>query len=219
MAAGKVREGTIPFKIAGTSSACHTWFKTTGEIEDAIPLIMIHGGPGAGHADLSTLAPSLERAGIPVICYDQVGCGNSSRIGEKANDVVFWSFDLFCAELDNIVDHFGLRENGFYIHGHSWGGMLASTYSARRPRGLRRLVISCSPASAKLYASEAERLFRALPEVNDAVMRMDAEGKYDAAEYRQACSAWLKRYFCRLDPWPEVLDECGKCLKSVQCLI
>jgi len=214
MSAQKVQEGTVPFNIAGINSACHTWFKIVGEIKNAIPLIMLHGGPGAGHADLSTLAPSLERDGIPVICYDQVGCGRSSRIREKANNAEFWSFDLFCVELDNLVDHFGLRESGFSIHGHSWGGMLASTYAARQPRGLRRLIISCSPASAAIYASEAERLFKALPEVNEDVMKMDADGKFDAPEYREACSAFIKRHFCRLEPWPEVINECGKCFED-----
>lgn len=214
MSAPKVEEGTIPFNPHGTKSTYHTWFKTVGEIKKSIPLIMIHGGPGAGHSDLLTLALPLERAGIPVICYDQVGCGHSSLIREKSNDPDFWSFDLFCAELDNIIDYFGLRESGFYIHGHSWGGMLASTYAARRSRGLRRLVISCSTASAAIYAREAEWLFRALSNVDDAVMRMEAEGKYEAPEYKEACAAFLKRYFCRLDPWPDVLNEGGKCFQE-----
>jgi proline-specific peptidase len=210
----KIQEGTIPFNIVGTSLECYTWFKIVGEIKSARPLIMVHGGPGAGHFDLLTLAPSLARDGIPVICYDQVGCGRSSRIHEKANDADFWSFDLFCAEIDNIVDHFKLRETGFYVHGHSWGGMLASTYAARRPPGLRRLIIACAPASAALYASEAERLFRALPMVDDAVLRMDHEGKFDAPEYREACAAFVKRYFCRLEPWPNVIGECEKCFND-----
>jgi proline-specific peptidase len=210
----KVQEGTISFNVVGTNFICHTWFKIIGEIKNATPLIMIHGGPGAGHADLLTLARSLERDSIPVICYDQVGCGHSSRICEKANDANFWSFDLFCAELDNIVNRFKLQESGFYVYGHSWGGMLASTYAARRPPGLRRLIIACSPASAALYASEAERLFRALPTVNDAVLRMDADGKFDAAEYQEACAAFAKRHFCRLEPWPEVLDKSRRCFEE-----
>jgi proline-specific peptidase len=214
MSAPNVQEGTIPFNIVGTSDACHTWFKFIGDIKKAVPLIMIHGGPGAGHTDLLTLAPSLERDGIPVICYDQVGCGKSSRIRQKSNDANFWTFDLFFAELDNIVDHFELRESGFYIHGHSWGGMLASTYASRQPRGLRKLIISCSPASAALYTSEAERLFKAIPTINDDVLRMDADGNYDAKEYQEACTAFAKRHFCRLDPWPKVLNEGGKCFEE-----
>jgi proline-specific peptidase len=214
MSVQKVQEGTISFNVVGVSSLCHTWFKAIGEIKNAVPLIMVHGGPGAGHTDSLPLAFSLETEGVPVICYDQVGCGHSSRIREKANDADFWSFDLFCAELDNIVDHFGLREHGFHIHGHSWGGMLASTYATRQPRGLRRLIISCSPASAALYASEATRLFRALPIVNDKVLKMDADMEFDAPEYQEACTAFIKRYFCQLEPWPDVLNECGKCFEE-----
>jgi len=40
---------------------------------------------------------------------------------------------------------------------------------------------------------------------------MDADGDFDALEYREACTAFIKCYFCRLDPLPEVLNECGRC--------
>lgn len=203
-------EGRIPFPIDGMPSGCHTWYKLVGDITSAPPLIMIHGGPGAGHSDLLGLGAPLRDAGIPTIFYDQIGCGNSSLVREKAQDAGFWSIDLFCAEIDNLVDHFGLRERGFSVHGHSWGGMLAGTYAARRPRGLHRLIIAHAPASAQVFASEALRLLKALP-ASDAILAMEENKDFDTPDYQAACLAFNKRHFCLLEPWPQVMSESERC--------
>lgn len=198
------REGKIPFDIPNVQEQCFTWYRATGDINKTPPLILIHGGPGTGSDYHLSLAEPLEAAGIPCIFYDQVGCGRSSLIREKTEDESFWGFDLFCAELDNLVDHLELRKVGFSIYGHSWGGMLASTYAARKPRGLHKLVIANSCPNAALAAKECERLFRLLP-VDDAIIQMDADGDYDNPTYLEACGRFMKKHFCMLDPWPAVL--------------
>ncbi|KIW45767.1 uncharacterized protein PV06_04123 [Exophiala oligosperma] len=198
-------EGEISFAIPGVKEQCFTWYKTVGDIKRATPLIFLHGGPGAGHEDHFHLAETLESGNIPTIWYDQIGCGNSSRIMEKAEDEKFWGLDLFCAELDNLVDSLGLRD-GFYLLGHSWGGMLASTYAGRQPRGLKKLVIACSMANSTIVNKELERLFRALP-VSDEVMQMDADEDYDNPVYQEARDRFVKKHFCTLDPLPPVLTS------------
>ena len=200
------KEGRIPFEILNVQEQCFTWYRVIGDITKTPPLILIHGGPGAGSDYHLHLAEPLEAAGIPCIFYDQVGCSRSSLIREKAEDESFWGFDLFCAELDNLVDHFELRKVGFSIYGHSWGGMLASTYAGKRPHGLRKLIIANSCSNAALSAKETERLFRLLP-VSNAVMQMDADGDYDNPAYQEACDRFSKKHFCRLDTWPAVLTE------------
>ncbi|CAL5873261.1 uncharacterized protein PFLUO_LOCUS7530 [Penicillium psychrofluorescens] len=197
-------EGTIPFSIPSVQEQCFTWYRTIGDINKIPPLILIHGGPGTGSDYHLHLAEPLEAAGIPCIFYDQVGCGRSSLIREKAEDESFWGFDLFCAELDNLVDHFELRKVGFSIYGHSWGGMLASIYAGQKPAGLHKLVIANSIPSAALSAKESERLFRLLP-VDDAIIQMDADGDYDNPAYLEAGYRFMKKHFCILEPWPAVL--------------
>ena len=107
-------------------------------------MIALHGGPGAGHEYLSPLTDLVEKYEVPVIFYDQIGCGRSTHLREKLRDDSFWTFDLFIAELDNLVDHLKLRQTGFFLLGQSWGGMLAGMYAARRPEGLKKLVIGGS---------------------------------------------------------------------------
>ena len=56
------------------------WYRRSGE--GGIPLLILHGGPGAGHDYLESLeALAADRE---VIFYDQLGCGRSvvaNRIG------------------------------------------------------------------------------------------------------------------------------------------
>lgn len=203
------REGTIPFDIPNVQEQCFTWYRVVGDIKKSPPLILIHGGPGAGSDYHLHLANPLAAASIPCIFYDQVGCSRSSLIRERAEDESFWGFDLFCAELDNLVDHFELRQVGFSIYGHSWGGMLASIYAGRKPQGLNKIIIANSCPSAALCAKERERLFRLLP-VNDAVIQMDANGEYDNPAYQEACQRFSKKHFCILEPWPAVLTEASR---------
>lgn len=139
-------------------------------------------------------------------CMTRLGAHARLSSAIKLMMRAFWGFDLFCAELDNLVDHFELRKVGFSIYGPSWGGMLASIYSGRKSRGLHKLVIANSCPSAALSAKERGRLFRLFP-VIDAVMQMDADGEYDIPAYQEACERFSKKHFCILEPWPAVLTE------------
>ncbi len=72
-------------------------------------------------------------------------------------------------QLDSLILFIGLEKEqeggGYDVLGHSWGGMLAMRWVARRqPRGLRRLVVSNSPASMELFVKGALKLREKLPE-------------------------------------------------------
>lgn len=42
--------------------------------------------------------------GIPVIFYDQIGCGRSKCLPEKMGDEGFWTVDLFIHQLETLID-------------------------------------------------------------------------------------------------------------------
>ena len=88
-------EGYIPFK------GYQTWYKIVGEKEDAgkLPLLCLHGGPGAGYDYLWSLAAMAE-TGRRVIFYDQLGCGNSHINVSKPE---MWTVDLYVEEVDASV--------------------------------------------------------------------------------------------------------------------
>lgn len=98
---------------------------------------------------------------IPVLLYDQIGCGRSTHLREKYGDAEFWFFELLISELSNLIDHLKLRQRGFYLLGQSWGGVFAASYAMPRyhggksPEGLRKLIIHSGPASIPLYGMYA----------------------------------------------------------------
>lgn len=61
------------------------WYRLAGKGKPGIPLLTVHGGPGAAHDYLEPLeALGDER---PAIFYDQLDCGNSA----KPDDPELWT--------------------------------------------------------------------------------------------------------------------------------
>ncbi|KAI0020710.1 proline-specific peptidase [Xylariomycetidae sp. FL0641] len=213
MAAAPVTEGEVAFEAPNAGKPCKTWYKVHGSLEDTSSpaLIALHGGPGAGHEYLSPLEGLYEQHRIPVVFYDQVGCGRSTHFREKAGDTSFWTFDLFIAELDNLIDHLKLRERGFYVLGQSWGGMFGAIYATRRPVGLKKLVIASSPASVPLYVVGNAQLRSALP---GDMCKVLETADHDSPEYKEASHYFYSQHVYRLDPLPEHVSQAFKNLED-----
>jgi pimeloyl-ACP methyl ester carboxylesterase len=107
-------EGTVPFIVGDDTFS--TWYKLVGELTSSKrPLVVLHGGPGLTHDYLIPIA-DLAAAGRPVILYDQIGNGRSSKASDKTN--TFWTVDLMVAELANLLRHLGIADD-FDLLGHS----------------------------------------------------------------------------------------------------
>ncbi|WP_405523186.1 proline iminopeptidase-family hydrolase [Streptomyces canus] len=175
-----------------------TWYRITGE-PGRTPLVVLHGGPGAGHHYTLSIA-GISEQGRPVIHYDQLGTGFSTHLPGKGAD--FWTVQLFLDELDNLLKELGIAD-GYHILGQSWGGMLAAEHAVRRPPGLRGLVIADSPASMKLWLEAAAELRAGLPEeVQLTLHAHEAAGTTDHPDYRAAEQVFNERHVCRLTPSP-----------------
>ena len=181
-----------------------TWYRVTGDLsESTVPLVVLHGGPGAAHNYTLAIA-DLARNGRAVIHYDQIGCGRSTHLPERGAD--FWTVELFLEELDNLLGHLGVRE-AYHLLGQSWGGMLGAEHAVTRPSGLRSLVMSNSPASMDLWTREALRLRSLMPDaLREALDRHERDGTLDDPAYLAATQAFYDRHVCRVLPNPpEVL--------------
>ncbi|KAH9884183.1 Alpha/Beta hydrolase protein [Xylariomycetidae sp. FL2044] len=229
MSAPPVYEGEVAFAAPNAGKPCKTWYKVVGDLEDSAipPLILLHGGPGGGHDYFASLVDLWDRYRIPLVMYDQVGCGRSTHFREKMGDDGFWTFDLFIAELDNLVDHLGLRGDGdegdghrgrgrgFFLLGQSWGGMLAGSYASRRPAGLRRLVLGGTPASFPLFVEGGRRQRAELPEdVRLALEEGDRSGDTESAAYKRASAIFYKKHVCKLDPLPDPVQQAFRNLQD-----
>jgi L-proline amide hydrolase len=194
MTTGDMREGYAPF------GEFRTWYRVVGDLRSGrVPLVVLHGGPGCTH-DYVDAFRDLAAGGRAVVHYDQLGNGRSTHLRDRGAD--FWTVDLFLAELDNLLDHLGIRDR-YALLGQSWGGMLASEHAVRRPAGLAALVIANSPSSMRVWVEEANRLRRDLPpEVQDTLNRHEAAGTLSDPAYVAASRVFYDRHVCRVTPWP-----------------
>ena len=194
MSSPNVRNGVVPFR------EWETWYRVTGDLSSTkVPLLVAHGGPGCTHDYVLALA-ELAKEGRPVVHYDQLGGGRSTHLPEKGGD--FWTVDLFLDEMENLLTTLGIDDR-YDLLGQSWGGMLGAEHGIRRPEGLRALVLSNSPASMDLWASEAKKL-RALlsPEIEEALDRHEAAGTTEDPEYVAATQVYYDEHVCRVVPNP-----------------
>jgi L-proline amide hydrolase len=192
-----MREGTVPFE------GFETWYRVTGDLEAGVPLVVLHGGPGAAHDYLLSLTDLA--SGRAVIHYDQLGNGRSTHLPERGED--FWTVELFVRELHNLVDALGIRER-HHVLGQSWGGFLAQEYALTRPDGLGSLVLADTAASFPDFVGQANLLRAELPpEVEATLRRHEDAGTTDSPEYAEACMVFYRRHVCRLDPWPPEIEE------------
>jgi proline-specific peptidase len=188
-----VTEGRIPFRGG------ETWYQVVGDGDEPgkLPLVCLHGGPGAPHDYLEPLG-ALAETGRRVVFYDQIGCGKSWLEADPSTGTV----ELYVDELHNVRDALGLDR--IHLFGSSWGGMLAMEYALTRPAGLASLVLSSSPASIPVWAEETNRLRKELPaEVQRVLDEEEAAGRLDSPAYEEATAEFYKRHVCRLDPWPD----------------
>ncbi len=197
------KTGRVPFTIPSTGEVGETYYELWGDLSSSkVPLICLHGGPGVPHQYLLPISLVSTDLGVPVVMYDQLGCGGSTRLPHKKGDTGFWTPELFMAELDNLKSALGIFR--FDLLGQSWGGMLAGQYATTQPRGLRKLVLCDSPASMITWVDVANELRAALPpSVQETLDRCERDGLTDSAEYEAAVMVFYRRHVCRLDPFPD----------------
>lgn len=194
-------------ELIGTSKVCHTWYKIYGDLNSGKrPLVVLHGGPGASSPVVSTFSTLTVQHSIPVIIYDQLGCGRSSHFRYKAGDAKFINEQLLLDELKDLLIYLKIYDN-YDLIGNSWGGMFAARHAARQPGGLKRLSIMSGPASMELWAQAQMELLRTLPQdIQDTINTAEREGTTDSQEYTEATDTYYSFFFCRVDPTPQPLQ-------------
>ncbi|MHB8646281.1 MAG: proline iminopeptidase-family hydrolase [Thermomicrobiales bacterium] len=186
-------EGRIPFH------GYETWYRIVGEREEPgkLPLLTLHGGPGACHDYLESME-ALAATGRRVIFYDQLGCGNSAVPSNPS----LWTVGLYVDEVNAVRRALGLAR--VHMLGQSWGGMLGMEYALTQPTGLASLIIESSPSSIPQWVAEANTLREALPpDVQQTLLRHEADGTTDDPAYEEAMMVFYQRHVCRLPEWPE----------------
>lgn len=184
-----------------------TWYRVLGDLDPAaeqVPVVVLHGGPGAGSDYCEPIAELLHESGRTTVLYDQLGCGRSTHLVDAPVD--FWTVQLFKDELTALLEHLGVADR-YALVGQSWGGMLAMDWALEPRPGLVALGICDSPASMVLWVEEANRLRAELPPEVEATLRAhESTGTTDSPEYEAAVQVFYDRHLCRV-PSPDCVTR------------
>ena len=183
-----------------------TWYRVVGDLKSGkTPVMVLHGGPGAAHNYCIPIAEMIAQTGRAAVLYDQIGCGNSTHLIDAP--VEFWTPELFMEELVLLTQHLGIGDN-YAIVGQSWGGMLGMQFAITQPKGLKSLVVADSPASMRIWLSEANKLRAGLsPKVQATLLAHEAAGTTDSPEYVAAVEVFYAIHVCRIPMPQSVIDS------------
>lgn len=123
---------------------------------DGLPVLFVHGGPGAGCDALSRrfFDPALYR----IVTFDQRGCGRSTpHACLEHNDT--WAL---VEDMEHIRQQLGIER--WVLFGGSWGSALSLAYAQRHPERVQALILRgiflCRPEDFRWFYQEgASRLF------------------------------------------------------------
>ena len=123
---------------------------------EGLPVLFVHGGPGAGcdAASRRWFDPSLYR----IVTFDQRGCGRSTPHASLECNT---TWDLV-ADMERIREHLGIDK--WVLFGGSWGSTLALAYAQTYPERVHALILRgiflCRPQEIQwFYQTGASRLF------------------------------------------------------------
>ena len=121
------RSGTLPL------DALHSMYWEECGNARGLPVVFLHGGPGAGSS------PRHRRFFNPdayrIVVYDQRGSGKSTPLAEVRDNSTAHLVD----DLEKLRLHLGIE--AWLIFGGSWGSTLALAYAQRFPRRCLGLIL------------------------------------------------------------------------------
>jgi len=121
-----------------------------------VPVLFVHGGPGAGCEDYHRrfFDPELYR----IILFDQRGCGRSTPHASLETNTT----QALVADMELIRQQLGIER--WVLFGGSWGSTLSLVYAQTHPERVSGLILRgiflCRPREIQwFYQSGASRLF------------------------------------------------------------
>lgn len=184
---------------------------------DGIPVLFVHGGPGAGCEPYHRRFFNPER--FRVVLFDQRGAGRSEpHASLEGNDTA-----SLVADMERIREHLGISQ--WLLFGGSWGSTLSLVYAQTHPERVLGLVLRgiflCRPEEIRWFYQEGAHWI--FPEFWQDYLapipvheRADLVSAYyrrltsgDAKVREQAARAWSlwEARTSTLIPKPELLDH------------
>lgn len=114
-------------------SALHELYWERCGNPDGIPVLFLHGGPGAGISPLSRRF--FDPARYHVVLFDQRGAGQSTPLGETRENTL----PLLIEDIERLRAQLGIER--WLVFGGSWGSTLSLAYAQAHPERCLGLVL------------------------------------------------------------------------------
>lgn len=165
------------------------WYRIYGQGHKT-PMLVLHGGPGSSSYGLTPLnVLSKDR---PIIFYDQLGCGRSTRI----TDTSLMTIDHYVEELESLRK--ALKLDDLCIYGQSWGPALGVDYYLKYPKEVKALILSSPLLSTDMWTKDADTLIATLPDSIQVTIRENEKNKtFDNPDYKNAVQMYYSKFLRR----------------------
>jgi proline iminopeptidase len=135
--------------------AVHSMYWESSGNPGGVPVVFLHGGPGAGSS--SKHRRFFDPAAYRIIVYDQRGAGRSQPLGE----VRYNTTPHLVADLELLREHLGIAR--WLVFGGSWGSTLALAYAEAHPSRVLGLVLRgiflCRPSEIDWFLYGLRNVF------------------------------------------------------------
>lgn len=111
----------------------HTLYWEQSGNPRGVPVLFLHGGPGAGASP--THRRFFDPAHYRIVVIDQRGAGRSTPLGELRDNTT----DLLVADLEALRRKLGIER--WHVFGGSWGSTLALAYAESHPERCLGLIL------------------------------------------------------------------------------
>ena len=154
----------------------------------AVPLVCVHGGPGfTGYY----LEPLFELSAVlPVVIYDQAGCGRSRQVCPERK---LFTIDSFVEELEALRASQGFEK--MHLLGHSFGGLIAGEYALKYPSKVASIIFASVSIDIPRWIADGERLISGLPLMQRMVLREGLRtSQYHTPQFLSALAVYYQKH-------------------------
>ena len=164
------------------------------------PLVCVHGGPGF---TALYLEPLFRLAGqLPVVCYDQAGCGRARRSGARRS----FSLAGFVDELEQLRRALGCES--MHLLGHSFGGAIIGEYILAHPERVASAVFASVSIDIPRWIADGERLVSKLPLMQRMILNEGKRsGQLLSPQYQEALARYYDQHVYGVSPLPERIQQ------------
>src|SRR5437764_8887603 len=160
----------------------HTLYWEQSGNPNGVPVVFLHGGPGAGATP--THRRFFDPTAFRIIVFDQRGAGRSTPLGELGDNTT----GHLVADMELLRAHLGI--DSWVVFGGSWGSTLALAYAEKHPERARALVLRgiflCRPSEIRWFYQEgASHIYADVWEQYLNVIPVEERGDMLAAYYRR----------------------------------